>query len=137
MSYAAAHKVIRGNLADWWEANYPHVPLAWDNDDTLPPKTGFWCKAYLLSGDARLAGLGGEPSARLWRVVGVLVVQVFTPLQQGVADAEELVTQLAKNFQGRTLNSVLFREVRFNKIGEGDAFIQHNISTSYQFDYHG
>lgn len=137
MSYAAAHKLIRTELLEWWESTYPQIPLFWDNVEEAHPADQVWVYATLLPGNSRLAGLGGDPSSRRWRVVGVLVLQVFTPLLEGVSKAEELTAGVTDNFQGRTIGNVLFRETSLLRLGLSGAWFQHNISTSYQFDYYG
>ena len=137
MSYVEGHKIIRKKLLEWWEATYPQTPLFWDNMEEAVPSRDVWAYATLLPGNSRLAGLGGDPSSQRWRVVGVLVVQVFTPLQGGVVEAEQLAAEVAKEFQGRTVDNVIFRDVSLLRVGPSGAWFQHNISTSYQFDYYG
>ena len=137
MSYAQAHTLIRRNVLDWWEENYPHVNVATDNDDFAVPEGEVWATVTVLPGAPRLIGIGGDPSSRKWRVVGVLTVQVFTPLKQGVSFAEELVSEFSAEFQGRTIENIIFREVALLRLGQQGAWHQHNINTGYQFDYHG
>lgn len=137
MSYALAHKLIRGKLLEWWESSYPQLPLYWDNMESDPPADSEWAYATLIPGNSRLAGLGGDPSSRRWRVVGVLVVQVFTPLQEGVSRGEALAAGMATEFQGRTVENVRFLDVSLVRLGQSGAWHQQNISTSYQFDYYG
>lgn len=137
MSYAQAHTLIRKEFLDWWESNYPAIQLTGDNEDFVPPDDEVWAVMTVIPGSPRLAGIGGDPSSRRWRVVGQLVIQLFTPLKTGVVVAEELVGSVQTKFQGRTIGNVIFREVALIRLGESGAWTQNNIVTNYQFDYYG
>lgn len=137
MSYAQAHTLIRRNVLEWWEENYPHIPLIGDNDDFVVPDNKVWGTMTVIPGAPRLIGLGGDPSSRKWRVVGVLTLQMFSPLKIGVAHIEELVSTFQVVFQGRTIENVILREVALLRLGQQGGWHQHNINTGYQFDYHG
>lgn len=137
MSYAQAHTLIRRELLEWWESNYPSILLAGDNEDFVPPENEVWATMTVIPGSPRLAGIGGDPSSRRWRVVGQLVIQLFTPLKKGVSRAEELVGAVQKKFQGRTFDNVIFREVALVRLGQSGPWTQNNIVTNYQFDYYG
>lgn len=136
MSYVTANRAIRLALKQWWEAEFPTIELAWDNADfTVPADT--WVRVFVIPGSTTLAGLGGDLNSRLWRIVGVLSLQVFTPNQEGTAEAERIADRAITNLQGQTINDVLFREVSMTRFGETGDWHQTNVSVPYQFDYYG
>jgi hypothetical protein len=137
MSYAAAHTLLRTEFRQWWESRVPQIPLGGDNDDFVPPEDGVWAVMNIIPGDSRLSGLGGDPSSRRWRAVGMLVVQLFVPLARGTAVAEQLRDDLAAQFQGRTFDNVILRDVSLVRMGQQGSWHQFNVVTNYQFDYYG
>jgi hypothetical protein len=64
-----------------------------------------------------------------------LVVQVFTPIAEGLATSLQLGQVLLDGFEGEaTPNGVWFRNVRYTQIGDRGEFKQANFIADLEFD---
>jgi len=81
------------------------------------------------------ATLAGATGTRTFRRLGLLTIQVFTPIGNGLQDSYVLGKVAADAFEGSsTPGGVWFRDVRLNEIGRDGKFFQTNVLIDFQYD---
>ena len=124
-------------LAGWDEgAN----PIAWPGREFTPPATGNWARLVIRHADAFQMELGGNRNQ--YRHVGVVIVQVFTPLNKGDGTALTLAEVAAQVFRDTrrvaagTDADIVFGTPLVENIGpdEKDAYYQVNVSIPFNRD---
>lgn len=79
----------------------------------------------------------GEPGNRRFERLGILTVQVFSPmsLEQGLTLGEDLAVVARDAYEGNTTPSgVWFRNTKLQEVGPSDPWWQINVSTEFQYD---
>ncbi len=79
----------------------------------------------------------GEPGNRRFERLGIVIVQVFTPMsiEQSVTLAEDLGIIARDAFEGRTTpGGVWFRNARLQEVGPDDPWWQLNVSAEFTYD---
>lgn len=110
------------------------TPIAWDNLDYKPNGSEFvrLTVKHNLGSQESLGGIGG----RVYRKLGLIFVQIFTPL--GIAaDRSDELAQLAINaLRDSTTGSLWFRNHRVNDIGRNgeDSYYQLNVVIDFIYD---
>ena len=138
---AAKERLAVGQLfrATWDETLYP---VAYPNKDFDPPENGIWARIVIQAADSSRIELGGQVAHR--RTVGLLVVQLFAPVNSGDGDVLELAETAAAIFRDQRVTldggtgDMLFREPTVRPVGSNaqdndDAtYYQVNVNIPYQ-----
>jgi Bacteriophage related domain of unknown function len=79
--------------------------------------------------------LGGE-GRRVFTNVGVVIVQVFTPRDDGTSrrKCQLLADVVKRSMQGQRTANVWFRNVTFNEVGDEDQWYHINVSAEFEWD---
>lgn len=81
---------------------------------------------------ATLANAGGQ---RRWNREGIITVQVFIPLGEGLSEGYALAKIVADAFEGAaTPSAVWFRNVRVNEVGPDGEWFQINVLADFTYD---
>jgi hypothetical protein len=129
MSYAAQNLEIQARFKAAWGTT---TPVSYPNVSFTPPSTA-WVRLTILSGEESRLTFGAETNN--YRNVGVIVIQVFTPANQGNAAALALADQAAAVFRGWCGATVRCRSATMREIGPDAAGkYQVNISIPFQRD---
>lgn len=92
-----------------------------------------WAVSVIRHGTARQATLGGEGN-RLFERIGIVIVQVFTPVGKGLQESYRLARVVAEAFEGRSSpGGVWFRNVGINELGKDGMFQQLNVTAEFQY----
>ena len=111
--------------------------LVWDDTvDTVPrDKTSKWARVSLRHLDAEQATLANQDGVRRWRRVGVLAVQLFTPLGDGLTLADSVSSTIRGGFEGySTAGGVWFRRPRTQEVGADGPWFQVNVLVDFEYD---
>lgn len=77
---------------------------------------------------------GGIGTARYARL-GVMTVQIFTPLGEGLSEGASLAKVLADAYEGAASpRAVWFRNVRLMEVGPTAEWFQHNFLVDFEYD---
>lgn len=127
-----ADKAIQSAFLTQWGRT---TPIAWDNlDFNAEAQNSAWVRLsvqFTLGGIAALANLGD----RLFRNLGIVFVQVFTPVGEGKSANTVLATQARGTFRGVQLAGGLwFRNETIVDVGPDGKWYQQNVQAEFIFD---
>lgn len=129
-----AKQAILETFVGAWD---PAVAYTFENEDFTPPSDAPWARLVIRhedSGQETLGPVGNRKFARLGRVL----VQVFTPEDQGTLEADTLAVVVRNAFEGVTLASttVRFRAVTTREVGSSadDAWFLSIVDAPFEYD---
>ena len=106
-------------------------------EDALPQDDA-WARIVIRHTLANQSSLSDDSGQRRFEKIGIVTVQVFTPLKDGKGtELGEGLAQVAKKaYEGKhTLTSnVWFRNVRINEIGVDGPWFQMNVLADFIYD---
>ena len=103
---------------------------------TVPPAgdSSPWARVTITGLPPSARSLTGLSTARYTRN-GLLIVQIFVPLGEGLAEAYNLSKIVADAFEGvHTPRQVWFRNVRVQEIGPDGEWFQTNVLVDFTYD---
>lgn len=110
------------------------VQIVWDNGPRLAAlpdqQTGEWVRYSWRPAQDLAAAIGGL----LYRGVGVVDVQVFTPLGKGQGRSERIGRSIQALFRDQSIAGVFVRGVSFSNIGEVNGWHQSQVRISITAD---
>lgn len=138
MNYIQARDVIYKVFKDAWDllgtppgsypAIYPDLPGEPPTSETV------WARVTIRHADGKQASLAGENGARRWNRVGVLFIQVFAPVGDGLTAAYTAAQAVGDAYQAARGLDVWFRNIRVNEVGASGAFEQVNVLVDFSYD---
>lgn len=140
MSYSSIHNAIRKNLEALWTDNA--IESRFDNNLKDPPdpdpterddeKVG-WVRNSIRIPASEQASIGAVKNR--WRRFGIVIVQVFVPMNTGDARALQIVDLFVEKFEGKDIDGITFREATPSKVVPSDGpWYQVNTSCSFFVD---
>lgn len=112
-------------------------PIQWDNTEDLvnPPESG-WVRVLLRHGPSSQVTLTGDTGGRRFRRLGLITIQVFAPVGEGMTDSDRFVKIILDAFEGGNTGAdkILFRNVRANEIGRDGPWFQTNVLIEFEYD---
>ena len=141
MSFSTTYDTILTRFKGQMDTLRPLVPIAWPNmpfdplDDFNPAMHQGWARIGVQGGEQLQASIGGT-SNRRWRQVGNILVQVFTPTDEGANTALAIADDVGTALRGITISGVVFKASSVVPVGrEGDdPYYQVNINTPFRYD---
>lgn len=125
------------------ERIYQHFATAWgstsaftfENEKFAPPSGAAWVR---LSVRHRVRGQEtlGPAGNRKFESFGAVIVQVFTPLDNGTAAADTLAELVRTTFEGKVLlpEHIRVYAVGVREVGPSDEWHQVNVEAEFQYD---
>jgi hypothetical protein len=120
-----------------WEAAFSSAPLIFENStDDDKPDSGTWGKVFIRHNQSIEATLSGKTPAKRYRRFGVCTTQIFVTQGEGVRTLAPSVQTMLELLQSKeTDNNVLFRNVRFNEVGQNGKWYQTNFIFEFEYDH--
>ena len=111
------------------------VAFTFDNEEFDPPESVAWARLsvrHTASSQETLGKVGNRKFARL----GSVFVQVFTPIDQGTAQADSLATTARETFEGVSLvgTTVRFQDVVVRETGPEGKWYQTLVEANFEYD---
>lgn len=127
-----------------WQANTPAVnggtvpEVRWQGVEqlSLPDGSEAWARAHIQHNDGNQTTFGSV-GGRRFRRIGIVTIQIFVPLQEGLTLSDALVKIAMDAFEGQhaTLDTgVWFRNVRFREVGPDGPWFQANVLADFVYD---
>lgn len=113
-------------------ADVQSLPTHYDNQKFTVPENTRWCRLTVLPGDTEQADMGTP--AKRWRTSGVVVAQLFSPLEQGDENILQLADLIAETFRGKTVAPAIFRSPSIVRVGRAGPWWQVNVSCPWFAD---
>lgn len=108
----------------FWEA----VEADRETDDTA------WAVSTIRHVTGRQETLGGIGN-RAFQRTGIIFLQIFTRVGNGLHESYQLAKVMADGFEGKSSpNGVWFRNVRINEVGKDGTFSQTNVTIEFQYN---
>jgi len=145
----ASQKVARNEVMALfkaaWDANLTSapIPILWDGINPLePPQPAStaaaearpWVRIEMRHNVGGQAGFGD--GVRRYRRVGIITVEVFTPMGTGFDALHDELVQIVKDaFEGKTTPSdVEFRDVSPKEVGPTGPWFQSDVNIAFEYD---
>jgi hypothetical protein len=129
----ARERIYESFVTDWGATS----AFTFDNEEFDPPTGTPWVRLavrHTASNQETLGGIG----QRKYERIGSVFVQCFTPLDSGVASADNLASIARAVFEGKTLapagEAIHFFDVVVREVGPDGAWYQINVEAF--FTYH-
>lgn len=130
MSVSHLSSVLRKRFNDGWGNT---TPVAWPNVGFIPVINAPWVRFNINARTRRQIEIGN--GQKTYRTPGLVIIQVFTPKNDGDAEAIDLGDQVAAILHNSTGDSVRCKASTVKIIGEGDDdWYQVNVSTPFVYD---
>jgi len=140
MNSKSTFEALAGSFSTGWRtlksAGPPAVyeaktPIAWPNVNFTPP-SGPWVRFNVLDGEGAWRSIG-SPGSNIAGYVGVVVIQVFTPLMTGESTARDFADSAAAIFQGQVIGGIRFSPATVQILNSSLADGWHQINVSIPF----
>lgn len=136
-SKAAGRDAIQTLFKTAWDAQTPPVPVVLYEDVVvdIPPATDPWVRVTVRHGPSTQVTLG-ETGGRRFRRLGVVTVQVFTPVGDGMTLNDTLSDVAVNAFEGKSTggDEVEFRNVTASEVGVDSDWFQTNVTADFEYD---
>jgi len=124
-----AWTVTAGQEASRWK---------WENvaQKAVPPSGQQpWGRIILRHTESGQTSLAGADGRRRFTRMGVLQMNIFEPVGQGMGAATDLPEIMKNAYEGiTTAGGVIFSDVTIREIGENGDFYQTNVTASFEYD---
>lgn len=132
MNRTEARDTIYGHLR---EATSPSgVAVLWPDTPQNIPVGHQWLRPVIRHAGGGQKSLGGSDGTRRFGAWGVVIVQVFTPVGDGMTDSDTLVQTLLTYFEAVRSPQLWYRNIRAIEIGKDGAAEQVNFMADFQYD---
>lgn len=126
------YEAIRLQIQTRFETEWTTTPIAWEGVPFDPPDNLPWVRLTIRPGSRSQVSIGS--STKLWRVVGAIIIQFFTPLDYGSKAKEELIDTGSNVFRGKSFDDVnIYGEDRID-VGQDGEYNQTNLSFNFKYD---
>lgn len=129
MSAETERAAVEGRFTAQWTGT-PLAHVVFDNIAYVPVQGTPYVRLSIRPGNSERITIG----SREHRTVGLIVVQIFTPLGQGTSDARVLAEQAAAIFRDQEFGGVLCRSASIQNVGQSTDWNQFNVTVPYQRD---
>lgn len=121
-----------------WDATGHGSRVKYDNvgQKSLPPSgQNPWARVVLRHTTSRQASLAGESGNRRFRRTGVITIQIFQVVGNGLTGGTDLAKIIQDAYEGVTSpGGAIFRDVAINEIGPSGDFYQTNVVIPFEYD---
>lgn len=129
-NYQEEFAAIARMFSDAWA----ETVIAWENMPFTPPSPPeSHVEFYLLNGEASQASIGA-PGSNVFRHVGLVSINVFTPESTGKPEALRLADTAAEIFRNQVKDAIRFKTPKVTVLGVQDHYYQVNVSVPFTRD---
>ena len=132
MKYLEARDVIYTVLSTVWDPqyviNWPDVP------EEVPDVELAWARATIKTDGGRQIGLSDQVGRRRFNTNGVFILQIFSPIGDGLTLGYELAQTVVDAYCGTHNDNLWFRNIRMKEVPGSGEFTQINVSVDFNYD---
>lgn len=125
MSFENERKSIESRFENAWT----FTPIAFDNVPFNPPSNSDWVRLTISNGDSDYRSLQSTI-----RHTGVIIVQIFTPINQATKSGRQYADMVADIFSDQNFDDIKTDVSSINISDDDDTWLQTNVSTPYYRD---
>lgn len=109
---------------------HPMIPITGENADFDPPKDQPWLRISFQVADQFRTCIGQNEA---YRTLGIVFLQIFTPISEGSREATELADDILSIFRSpTTMNRVVVLNSSISFAGVSEGFYQINVVNNYR-----
>lgn len=130
MTFEEIRQAIETHMASWADH-----PIAWDGvpagPDVLQAQGSGspWVRATIVDGDSFTSSIGSGPCVRR---TGIIMVQVFTPLDKGSAPARSIASSIAEHIEYWQQGQLETHAASLVRVGPQDGYYQVNVTCGFR-----
>lgn len=133
----AVHDTIRSRFEAQVETPQS-LPTQYDAHEKAPTDSGKWARLTVRTGENRPVELSSGASGTVTeRLVGVMIVQIFTAPGEGDEEAHQLVNAVQVAFRQVTVSSVKWLTPVPESVGLRGRWFQYNVNCPFTVDTPG
>lgn len=135
MSYEAQDNALRTRFSTQYALGTNH-PVAYPNAEFTQPVDSPWLRFVVQDTEARQASMG-DPGNNFYRHPGLVTVMIFTPLNQGDAEALQIADEVAaifRNWQDPTTRVFFRRPPYVRRVGAESKWYHVNVLCPFERD---
>jgi len=132
MAWYTMHNVIRSRFRTQ-VANALSLTTQYDNHVIDNPGNDNWCRLTILPGETKQVSIGA-PSSNRERTVGVMIAQLFSPVQAGDGTILEIAESIRTAFKRVTDTGVVFQTPSLKRVGQQIDSWQINVECPFYAD---
>ena len=125
MSFANERSSIEARLS----ANWTTTAVNYSNVDFDTPNNSPWVRLSILNGQSDYRAINSKKIH-----LGLISIQVFTPVNTGTASIREYADTLASIFDDQSFDDVVCGVASIASVGSSDVWYQVNITIPYRRD---
>jgi len=124
---------IATTIADKFEdvAALCGVSVQYDNAPFNPPADDTWIRLRITHSQSNIVGIG---KLNRYRNPGILIAQIFAPLNSGDGTIRSLAKEIGNDFRATTIDGVLFRAPSVEVVGENNGWWHVDLMIPFYAD---
>ena len=126
MSFANTQKYIESRFSTYWTA----TPIAWQNVEYEPTSGTSYVEFGVFEADSQIVSLG----TLLYRNPGLISVNIFVPLNDGLQTAKGYADSIKTIFAGQNFNGITCRAASVTSLGEQSGWHVVNVTVPFFWD---
>ena len=104
--------------------------VAYDNVEFTPPDNSSWVRVSVVNNNSLQYSLGEEGSRKFERY-GLILFQVFTPLNVGTYEGDVLCEDIINIFESKRFGTIHTYSGTYGEVGSDDKWFQFNGSLQW------
>lgn len=117
---------------EWATLTTPPALFYDDVKGDLPSATSPWARVNIQQVFGEQTSIG-DPGSRLFEHTGIVTVQVFTPVGDGLDLSDTLVEAALGAFEGKSTNNIWYKNVRAIDVGDEGDWYHVNIKADFTY----
>ena len=131
MSLDVVNVALENFFTTRWKASY-NTPIAYQNIDYDSEGVDEWVRFSVYWEDAVQASLGND--CRLHRFYGSIIVQIYTPVNQGIKRGLQLTNEVIDILTSQQISGAVLGTASTRMIGQTNNWEQINIRCTFWYD---
>lgn len=121
-------------------SDFEDMVLIWDdaaaNPEKPDPSSGIpWARVKIVHTAGRQGSIAAFGGKRRFVRSGFIIIQLFTNANTGLVPHDEIVTMILGAYEGKTtVGGLVFRNCRFQEIGDDGPWHQTNLFVDFEYD---
>jgi hypothetical protein len=127
-SFSAEAKILREQFNNNFILDFPHMEIIWPN---MKGKSNgnSWVRFTIITGTGNQKSTGSEKN--LHRHTGILIVEIFIPLNQGDKEGLDIADKIQSYFIGFQSGGLVCRTPSLDQVGQSENWFKLNVNVPF------
>lgn len=135
MNFDTIENTLRVQFDGDWVAANPTIPISHEDVSFTPVVGDPWIRFQIVFGQTSQISTGRATTRRI-RILGLIIIGIFTPMGDGSGLNNELGESAANLLELKNFSQIQMRVPRLDTIGERPPWYQQNVVTAFFTDIH-